>query len=126
MNAKTCFKRHKGPYIKILTQPSKWSAQINKSSQSNKKVALRKKAEIDNCRGYYYSVSKSTHPLLDILQQLIEMPKNAPVCPNAKAIHYLAYTFQLRHILKYWVIDKRKMTDENVLEDCSNFGIFLP
>ena len=56
---KYVFRDIKGPYIKILTQPSKWSAQINKSSPSNKKVALRKKAEINNCRGYYYSVGKS-------------------------------------------------------------------
>ena len=47
------------PYIKILTQPSKWSAQIDKSSPSNKRVALRKKAEINNSRGYYYLVGKS-------------------------------------------------------------------
>ena len=36
----------KGSYIKILTQPSKWSAQINKSSPSKKKVALRKKLKL--------------------------------------------------------------------------------
>ena len=57
---KHVFRDIKGPYIKILTQPSKWSAKINKSSPSNKKVALRKKAEINNCRGYYYSVGKSS------------------------------------------------------------------
>ena len=56
---KHVFRDIKRPYIKILTQPSKWSAQINMSSPSNKRVALRKKAEIDNCRGYYYSVGKS-------------------------------------------------------------------
>ena len=56
---KHVFRDIKRPYIKILTQPSKWSAQINKSSPSNKRVALRKKAEINNCRGYYYSVGKS-------------------------------------------------------------------
>ena len=56
---KHVFRDIKGPYIKILTQPLKLSAQINKSSPSNKKVALRKKAEIINCRGCYYSVGKS-------------------------------------------------------------------
>ena len=57
---KHVFRDVKRPYIKILTQPSKGSAQINKSSPSNKRVALRKKAEINNRRGYYYSVGKST------------------------------------------------------------------
>ena len=60
---KHVFRDIKGPYIKILTQPSKWSAQINKSSPSNKKVALRKKAKINNCMGYYYSVGKSNTQL---------------------------------------------------------------
>ena len=55
---KHVFRDIKGPYIKILTQPSK-CAKTNKSSPSNKKVALRKKAEINNSRGYYYSVGKS-------------------------------------------------------------------
>ena len=56
---KHVFRDIKRPYIKIPTQSSKWSAQIDKSSPSNKRVALRKKAEINNCRGYYYSVGKS-------------------------------------------------------------------
>ena len=43
---KHVFRDIKGPYFKILTQPSKWSAQINKSSQSNKKVALKKKLKL--------------------------------------------------------------------------------
>ena len=33
--------------------------EINKRSPSNKRVALRKKAKIDNRRGYYYSIGKS-------------------------------------------------------------------
>ena len=45
---KHVFRDIKRPYIKISTQSSKWSAQINKSSPSNKRVALRKKAEINN------------------------------------------------------------------------------
>ena len=56
---KHVFRDIKRPYIKILTQPSKWSAQINKSSPSNKRVALTKKDEINNSRGYYFSVGKS-------------------------------------------------------------------
>ena len=45
---KTCFLWHKKKrhYIKTLTQPSKLSAQINKSSPSNKRVALRKKGKL--------------------------------------------------------------------------------
>ena len=50
---KYVFRDIKGPYIKILTEPTKSSAQIDKSSPSNKAAALRKKAEINNCRGYH-------------------------------------------------------------------------
>ena len=58
---KHVFRDIKRPYMKILTQPLKWSARIDMSSPSNKRVALRKKAEINNCRGYYYSVGKSKY-----------------------------------------------------------------
>ena len=34
---------------------------INKRSPSNKTVALRKKVRINNRRGYYYSIGKSTY-----------------------------------------------------------------
>ena len=34
--------------------------QINKSSPSNKKVALGKNSKINNRRGYYYSIGKSS------------------------------------------------------------------
>ena len=35
--------------------------EINKRSPSNKRVALGKKAKINNCRGYYYSIGKSKY-----------------------------------------------------------------
>ena len=46
--------------LKIFTK-------INKRSPSNKTVALRKKLRINNSRGYYYSIGKSTYLLLSFV-----------------------------------------------------------
>ena len=44
----------------------KKSTKINKRSPSNKTVALRKKVRINNRRGYYYSIGKSTYSCVPI------------------------------------------------------------
>ena len=42
--------------------------EINKRSPSNKRVALGQKVKINNRRGYYYSITKSTYVVFEAVE----------------------------------------------------------
>ena len=56
--------------------PQNKDFQINKSSQSNKKVALGKDPKINNSRGYYYLIGKSKCIFLKLFLKDFSLGKN--------------------------------------------------